>query len=256
MAAAHQVLQLAPGSTAARGDALVGVGRRAHPAHAGGGAAAAEIGEVSAATTLVRYDAMRTAITAAHSIDEVKDIRDKALALQLYARQANDTGLERQVHDIRVRAERRTGELLREAPKAVGTRGAGRPPLGGREERPPKSIQTLADLGLSKDQSSQFQKLAAVPEDLFEEEMANPVALPSAANIIAAHEARSAPDQPRPPPVDDGALWLWGRLKDFERLGLLARDPAEVCETMLDHMRESVRETAPAVAAWLKRMPA
>ena len=35
--------------------------------------------------TLVRYDAMCAAIAEAHAIDEVKDLRDKAAALQAYA---------------------------------------------------------------------------------------------------------------------------------------------------------------------------
>jgi hypothetical protein len=46
--------------------------------------------------TLVRYDTMCRAIEAAHEVDEVKDIRDKAVALEHYARQAQNTDAERQ----------------------------------------------------------------------------------------------------------------------------------------------------------------
>jgi hypothetical protein len=208
-------------------------------------------------TELVRYDAMRVAIRAAHSVDEAKDIRDKAAALEAYARQANDMELERQVHDIRMRAERRTGELLREMPKSKGAREPGTnrgatPSSGTRAS----CAKPLSDLGISYDQSSLWQKLAEVPEDEFEAEVANPVSMPTAASIVAAHEARTAPSQPKETPVDDGALWLWGRLKDFDRLGLLAREPDEVCGGMPDHMRSTVRQIAPIVAEWLQRIPA
>lgn len=62
--------------------------------------------------SIIIYDAMCTAIADCHRIDEVKDLRDKAMALELYAKQAKNFEAERKASEIRLRAERRTGELL------------------------------------------------------------------------------------------------------------------------------------------------
>lgn len=97
---------------------------------------------------LVRYEAAKTALREAHSVDEVKDIRDKAQAMAAYAKQARDTQLVEWATEIKVRAERRAGEMLSSMPKLSG--------------RPKKASHdtTLSDLGISRDQSSRWQKLA------------------------------------------------------------------------------------------------
>jgi hypothetical protein len=52
-------------------------------------------------TELIRYDAMCSAIAAAYQVDEVKDIRDKALAIEIYARQARNTEAETRAGSVR-----------------------------------------------------------------------------------------------------------------------------------------------------------
>lgn len=69
--------------------------------------------------------------------------------------------------DVRLRAEIRAGELLAEMEKNKGVAGQaeGRKVSGGIKLRPPetKSAPTLSDLGITKTQSSRWQKLAALP---------------------------------------------------------------------------------------------
>jgi hypothetical protein len=120
---------------------------------------------------LTRYEAARFALAEAHRVDEVKGIHDQALALETYARQAKDTELLTHATEIRFRAERRAGELLAEMQKNKGARSQlrGDVPVGGSAPKPPTDeTPTLADLGLTKTQSSKWQKLAALPEEKFE----------------------------------------------------------------------------------------
>lgn len=190
------------------------------------------------ATELVRYDAMCHAIAAAYEVDEVKDIRDKALALEVYSRQAHNTEAERQACEIRLRAERKAGQLLREMEKAKG----GNPSL-----TPRGSAKTLGDLGITYDQSSNWQKLADVPDEQFETALAGE-AKPTTNGIIAA----AAPKKVMP--VASDALWLWGRLRDFQRGGLLDKQALDVLTTMTPEMRDDVYVLAPLVAAWLRNI--
>lgn len=212
--------------------------------------------------SLVKYDAMVMAIAAAYEVDEVKDIRDRVAALEHYSRQAHNTEAERRCCEIRLRAERKAGELLAVTEKAKPG-GDMRP-----EHRSPRSTNappTLRDLGISKDQSSNWQRLAQVPAEQFEAALAAPEK-PSTTGIIAAAFPRAErewtpedidpeppePAAPKPLPVSHEALWIWGRLFDFKRDGLLDREPPEVLATMLPHMVATVRELAPQVAAWLQ----
>jgi uncharacterized small protein (DUF1192 family) len=150
-------------------------------------------------TQLIRYDAARTALAEAHSIDEVKDIRDKSEAMAAYARQAKDVQLVQWATEIKVRAERKAGQMLAEMPKAVG----GNPNLPTGHIVGPVA-QTLSEIGITKNDSSRWQKLAAVSDEQFEhavsaaKEVAGKVTTAAMLRAAKAQDDDSSPT-PKPP---------------------------------------------------------
>jgi len=102
----------------------------------------------------------RMALEKAATIDVVKEIRDQAEALRIYAKQAQQS-FEMQNHcaEIKIRAERKAGLMLLEQDK---NKGAAAPA----EER--DGIPRLRELGISYSQSSRWQSMAGIPEETFE----------------------------------------------------------------------------------------
>jgi N6-adenosine-specific RNA methylase IME4 len=122
---------------------------------------------------LVRYEAACRALAEARSVDEVKDIRDKAMAMKLYARQAKNRELEADAYELRVRAERKLGEMIGGQKETVGlaTGGehGGKARLDGTRAEPSNARPTLAEAGIDKKLSSRAQKMHAIPPAAFEE---------------------------------------------------------------------------------------
>lgn len=111
---------------------------------------------------LAKYENMVGAIAECHRVDEVKQIRDKAVALQAYAKQVKNDEVERQLRVIRLRAERRAGELL------IEMKEAGERDPGGRGRIEFRTGTQLGTWGITKKMSWVWQKLAEIPEETFE----------------------------------------------------------------------------------------
>ena len=98
---------------------------------------------------LVHFENAKRELQLATNVDEVKDLRDKAEALRLYMKQAGESlWMQNQCAEIKVRAERKAGELLKVTVKP------GNPQLSH-----DVTIKTLPD-GISRKQSSRWQAIA------------------------------------------------------------------------------------------------
>lgn len=117
---------------------------------------------------LVKYEAACRAVADAASIDEAKDFRDKSEAMRAYAKQAKNKQLEVQAAEIRIRAERRIGELMNAQRDAGALSEGGRPSeKTGSKTNPVSAAPTLAEVGIDKKLADRARKYAAIPEDEF-----------------------------------------------------------------------------------------
>lgn len=198
---------------------------------------------------LVHYDAMVQAIAVCRSVDEVKELRDKARALEVYAHQARNLDAERKCCEVRIRAERRAGELLKEM-KVSGQRTTGHAPLKKVESPDTIPPTTLKDLSITPDQSSKWQQLADVPEAEFERAVSGDGPIkPTTDGIINESKPREPIVAPR---IDPDALWLWGRLREIEERGIMNRSLTDLVAVMTDSMRDDCERIAPCLFRWLE----
>jgi hypothetical protein len=187
---------------------------------------------------LIRYDAMCRAIAECAAVDEAKEIRDKALALEAYYRQARNKEAERDALNVRLRAERRAGEILKElaraTPQTANPTGLPTPQTGERVKTP--YAEALEKNAISTQSASRFQRLADIPQPEFEAALADPETKPSTRGMIDRVDIINDPQ----PQFSREALHLWGKLMEFERDGWLADDWRPDFVTMTEPMRQDV----------------
>jgi N6-adenosine-specific RNA methylase IME4 len=116
-------------------------------------------------TALVRYDTACAALAEAVSADEVMAVHTTAKAIEAVARVAKNFDLEVNAVKLRVRAEARLGDMLKEA-EELGLFKVGRPPKdapadNGSAEEPLLRVK-LEEIGVDKKLSSRSQKLSGI----------------------------------------------------------------------------------------------
>jgi N6-adenosine-specific RNA methylase IME4 len=143
--------------------------------------------DVGTMTELVKYEAACRMLAEAVTADEVKHVRDVAMAMKLLARQAKNRQAEADAYELRVRAERKLGEMIVEQKATVGLATGGQPyqrkstgaaavpvavqpvPETGSAAAPVSKPGTLAEAGIDKKLSSKAQKMSAIPPAAFED---------------------------------------------------------------------------------------
>ena len=122
--------------------------------------------------------------------------------------------------EIKVRAERRCGELLRTnlaTPAERGERGA-EVRWGSRSNDATSQPPTLADMGLTRDESSRYQQLAAMPAEHFETAVAT-------AKATAGEVMRAARRLAGPNPILDSASGALLQIEQCAPLLPTAQEP-------------------------------
>ena len=131
------------------------------------------------------YDSTCQWLTEVTSLSEALQFKNQSVAMKHYSRAIKEHELVDLARKYVIRAERQLGIILASMPKAKG--GA----KDHKSKSSPESMtyqteKTLADIGISNNQSSRFQKLAKIPDDEFEEALDQPDA--TTTSIISAHE--------------------------------------------------------------------
>jgi hypothetical protein len=113
-----------------------------------------------------------TAIDGAATVEAVKKVLAEWTGLAAYAREAKDNQLEADAAEIRMRAERRLGEMIKAQKETVGLNKGGRPKTGSGADPVSEPKGTLAEAGIDKHLADSARKQAAKSEAQFEKDVA------------------------------------------------------------------------------------
>jgi N6-adenosine-specific RNA methylase IME4 len=185
---------------------------------------------------LTRYDDLCRAVAEAKSVDEAIDLANKADALRVYYRKAKNRQLEIDAGEIRIRAERRLGELLAEG-KEKGWFGEGRPPENcNPDEQFPRV--SLSEIGIDRPLSARAQAVARLPREEFERDMGRwredvaKVGARVTTNLLREREKAARRDEFRGRVADGCSVEDLGKLIDARHtFGTIYADPPWLYKT-------------------------
>lgn len=122
------------------------------------------------------YEDAKKSVALLTEIDDVKDKLDKSQAVAEYMKRAGDTELATKAAKYSIYCQRQAGILLTGMEKNKGAEG-NQSNQHSREVQSTNTTtpKTLSEIGITKDQSSQFQKLASIDENKFDEVVENQI---------------------------------------------------------------------------------
>jgi hypothetical protein len=190
------------------------------------------------------YSQMCTAIAESENLDEAKEIRTRAMMLEVYGKQANNIEAEGLCINIRLRAERKVGEILNNTESQESTKGKNSTLLHTDAVLTPKQL-ARDQAGISRSLGDRCQRLADIPEDDFNEAINDPDSKPSRDGILKklrpVNEIRGNPL----------AMDAWGMLTDFE--GKLETTPLKkLLPDMRAGMLVDCERLIPRLIKWLE----
>jgi hypothetical protein len=120
-------------------------------------------------TSLAIFSRGAQLLAEANTIQKARDLKNLALTAADWARRvgAGEAAIQH-AKAYAFDAEHRMGEMLAETERAKGTRAKGGTTGGPVLVPPANDAPTLDDLGITKNESSRAQKLAALPDETFE----------------------------------------------------------------------------------------
>ena len=212
-------------------------------------------------------DRATAALDNARTSAEVLEARDLARVAYDAAKSAGRMAKAKTAHDslvmevhraqahalaIRARAEMRLAEEYdaAQARGEVARLGDNLPSVDDSNAKP-----TAADLGLRRDEIHEARKFRDAERDepgvirRTIDSMVERGEEPTRAGL-----RKEIVSRPKTKVMDPNALWIWGRLKDFERHGVLSADPQNLLNEMTEPMRADVRRLLPLVREFIEEL--
>jgi len=119
---------------------------------------------------LIKWDNIRTQIETAKDFDVLSDMRDKLKAYETLAKQRGESfEVKNKVGEYLLRADRKLGQWLKENINHDGAKGKVQQHIQGLQNTTPEGKASLNDIGITKQESHIFQKMANLSEEKFEE---------------------------------------------------------------------------------------